>query len=812
MSGVDMVSILHDTGFRQQHCRPGYGTQLGMGRGSRGLVDMRMGAAFGALALLAGCGGGGGPVSAPPPQPSPTPSPTPTPSPIPTPTPTSSFDTAEFRRSDGPRVHDALPAWQSGASGQGQTIAIIDSGIDTDSPEFTGRIHADSRDVAGSRTIEAEDDHGTHVALVAAAARNNTGIMGIAFDATLLVLRADEPGSCAAASGSASNDCSFFDTDIATGVDQAIASGARVINLSLGGGAPAQVLRSAIQRAAAAGIVVVVSAGNDGGTTDPTLDPTQPDPFATGLVQAGNGNVIIAGSIDANDQFSSFSNRAGSFAGSFISALGENVCCVYVNGVIDLRFGINGTSFSAPQVTGAVALLAQAFPNLTANQIVSILLSSARDAGALGPDAIYGSGILDIAAAFAPQGITTLAGSTSQLALGDDAIIGSSAMGDALGQGTLSTVVLDRYRRAYGYDLAHRSLGAQQRQTLLRAVDQHLRQVTGSSESAALAFTLDDRGPGGATRWSHALSLTSEDAEQARVLAARVIARIAPGTQLGLAYSQNAQGLVAQLQGHSRPAFLIADVARDDIGFSGGADMSLAVRHELAGWGLTISAGQGGAWLGTTRQASDLARATRENYGVRSVSLDIDRRFGPLAATLGASWLDENRTILGGYVHEAFGARGAQSLFLDAGASLDLGAWRAGADYRQGFTRARRGGAIAAGSGLASNGWSIDLARSGWFQSDDSLGFRIAQPLRVTRGGLKLELPVGYDYAAEAPLSGQVPLSLEPAGRELVGELAWRGALWGGGAAASLFYRQEPGHYAAAPPDAGVAFIWSRDF
>src|SRR5689334_2311844 len=116
------------------------------------------------VALLAGCGGGGGtapPISTPAPAPSPVPTPTPTPSPVPTPapspsptpaptptpSPTSSFDTAEYRMSDGPSFHRVIPAWQAGATGRGVTLAIVDTGVDTTNPEFAGRISGASADV-----------------------------------------------------------------------------------------------------------------------------------------------------------------------------------------------------------------------------------------------------------------------------------------------------------------------------------------------------------------------------------------------------------------------------------------------------------------------------------------------------------------------------------------------------------------------------------------------------------------------------------------------------------------------------------------
>ena len=94
----------------------------------------------------------------------------------------------------------------------------------------------------------------------------------------------------------------------------------------------------------------------------------------------------------------------------------------------------------------------------------------------------------------------------------------------------------------------------------------------------------------------------------------------------------------------------------------------------------------------------------------------------------------------------------------------------------------------------------------------DSLGLRVSQPLRVERGGLNLTLPVDYDYATLAATYGTRTLSLSPQGREVDSELAWRGLLCGGDAAASLFYRTDPGHFASLPDDKGVAVKWAKRF
>lgn len=776
-----------------------------------------------ASALVAACGGGGGrspPISTPSPQPTPTPSPSPTPTPTPTPTPATDFNTAEVRRSDGPEFHNAVTAWQRGITGRGATLAIVDTGIDLDSPEFAGRIHPASTDVAGSRTAEQEDDHGTNVALVAAAAFNGSGVVGIAFESSILALRADTPGSCASEDpADPSLGCTFSDTAIAAGIDRAVASGAAVVNLSLGGDSPGAVLRSAIQRAAAAGLVIIVAAGNNGESTDAGDDPTQPDPFAAGVLAAGGSNVIIVGSVDVNGVISDFSNKAGTRAASYLTARGERICCVYQDGELFITTEPNGdrfvtlfsgTSFSAPQVTGAVALLKQAFPNLTATQIVQILLDSARDAGAAGIDPIYGRGILDIARAFAPQGTTSLAGGTSTLPLGDDTGIASAAMGDATQGAALEAVILDGYARAYGYDVGSRLRGASLAPKLSHAVESHGRRVAGSTEAVALAFTI---GAGGEAGWERQLRLTHEDAQAARVLAARAALKLSVDTQVGFAFRERGDALVAQLQGHERPAFLIAGGARGDNGFFAGSDVSLAMRRQMGPWGLTLSADSGDAWLGAFRRAEDVLSRTRERRAMRTFGLAADRRFGNLETTVGLSWLTEERTVLGAHFHDAFGAGGADTLFLDAGAGWRFApGWRLGGEFRQGWTRADRQGLVAAGSDFVSRGWSLDVTKQGVFGPFDFLGLRVSQPLRVESGGLALRLPVDYDYATLQTTYGVRTLALAPQGREIDGEITWRGQLWGGEAAASLFYRTDPGHIAGMPDDKGGVIRWSKRF
>jgi subtilisin family serine protease len=378
------------------------------------------------------------------------------------------FNTAEFRRSDGPAEHNAAAAWSAGRTGQSVTIAVIDTGIDEDSPEFAGRVSPLSRDVAGTRPLTGSDDHGTSVAMVAAAARNDTGVVGIAFDSTIMALRSDTVGSCE--SGNTTDDdsgCSFADSTIARAIDYASSNGAKVINLSIGGEGVSQGVLNAVSAAANRGLIIVVAAGNEG--------LAQPESFAAGVDQAGGGAVIVVGSVDADGSMSSFSNKAGPQNQHYMTALGSRICCTYRDGQLYVDAGgysylLSGTSFSAPQVSGAAALLAQAFPNLTGRQIADILLRSAFDVGAPGVDTVFGHGILDINRAFQPIGTTSLAGGSTALPLGDGTGTSSAAMGDALAGASLRAIVLDAYDRAFEADLAGTLRGAAPTERLSRAV------------------------------------------------------------------------------------------------------------------------------------------------------------------------------------------------------------------------------------------------------------------------------------------------------------------------------------------------------
>ena len=189
-----------------------------------------IGAAVGIVVIagsLSACGGGGGGgVESTPPPPKdarrrrlhPRASTTPPPPPLLPRLPTgdrSAFDTAEYRSSNYAVAADALAAYNAGATGKGVKIGIVDTGLNGSLSEFAGRIDPASGDVAGKRGISDEDGHGTAVTAVAAAGRNGTNTMGVAFEAT--------SSTCAPTSLAPARRgrCQFYDDAIAAGIDAA---------------------------------------------------------------------------------------------------------------------------------------------------------------------------------------------------------------------------------------------------------------------------------------------------------------------------------------------------------------------------------------------------------------------------------------------------------------------------------------------------------------------------------------------------------------------------------------------------------------
>jgi subtilisin family serine protease len=229
------------------------------------------------------------------------------------------------------------------ANGSNVLVAVIDSGIDISHPELNGTVAASLDAIEGARKSQI---HGTAIAgLIAAHAK----LVGSAPAARILAVRAFD-------SASDTPEGSTF--GILKGLDWAAVNGARIINMSFAGPSDPAIHRG-LEAAYKNAIVLIAAAGNAGPKSPP-------------LFPAADPSVIAVTATDADDRVFSASNR-----GAYISlaAPGVDLLVAAPSGGYQIS---SGTSLSAAEVSGIVALMLQRSPNLTVTAVRSILLSTGR--------------------------------------------------------------------------------------------------------------------------------------------------------------------------------------------------------------------------------------------------------------------------------------------------------------------------------------------------------------------------------------------------------------------------------------------------
>jgi subtilisin family serine protease len=290
-------------------------------------------------------------------------------------------------------------------------VAVVDSGIDCSLPDFQGRILATRSFVGGDPCVDTEG-HGTFVAGEIAADLDTVGIVGMAYTSQLLVAKVVKP------------DGTIPLVAEAAAIRWAADNGARVINLSLGGvrdpvhpnrDTYSPLEAKAVAYAYAKGAVLVAAVGNG----DEAV--SQPWPYAS--YPAALPHVIGVSALSHQGAVPDYSNRdpvyndiaapgSGIFSTLPRAMTAERPQCIdqgYSDcGTDDYRTA-EGTSFAAPQVTAAAAVLLALAPTLTNSQVAAILEHTADDVNAsngcarcaVGHDPFSGFGRLDVAKAVA---------------------------------------------------------------------------------------------------------------------------------------------------------------------------------------------------------------------------------------------------------------------------------------------------------------------------------------------------------------------------------------------------------------------------
>ena len=247
-------------------------------------------------------------------------------------------------------------------------IAVLDTGVDLLHPDLDSKI-VQGYDFFNHDSVPQDDHgHGTHVAGIAAAETNNyRGVAGVSWDARIMpvkVLNANGDGSY---------------SDLADAIRFACASGADIINMSLGGTEYSHTLHEAVEQTYQDGCLMVAAAGNRGGAG--LLYPARyPQTIAVAATDQGDGRA----------SFSSYGPEVD------VAAPGEGIYSTYWEAPYTHTYTyISGTSMATPHVAGLSGLVWSLCPGLSNGEVQSIIEATAKDLGSLGWDPYFGFGRID---------------------------------------------------------------------------------------------------------------------------------------------------------------------------------------------------------------------------------------------------------------------------------------------------------------------------------------------------------------------------------------------------------------------------------
>lgn len=632
----------------------------------------------------------------------------------------SANDTAEYRRNSSKEHINALYALDNGWDGTGVTVGVMDDGVNVSLDEFKGQISDLSKDFGyetrgGVRTKrnslgDATSVHGTPVAGIIGARVDGVGTSGIAPGAKLAVLRV--------------NDFNF-DTgveQISRGVDAlnyAGSVGIKVINSSLASDGLSPGFRDAVTRYGVTGGLLVNGAGNSGGANP--MD-------ALNVNDANRDTWLFVGALSSSIQsytIATYSNRAGTMADRTVFAIGTNASVL-----ADGRIGnFSGTSSATPQVSALAALILDKWPQLNGRDAGNVILSTARDIGAVGVDEVYGHGLIDVRAALSPVN-PTISNGRSKTSLGGSYMAVADVIDTTALKVALSDVtILDEFGRDFSGSIAGMVIQAEEKggHWLRRRVAQVDRghafavgNVTGS-----FGYVSDQIGQAGQVR---------------SVLTNGQIAYRTGRTTFRAGVNAH-HSLQSDIMG-------LAPISDGVLAYAPQAGSSLGLDRQALGGrvGLTISVGREG------------------QGGSRAATLSFDRGDTTVRATV----IDETGSVMGAASGGGLSlGRGATTMLIEGRQTFGIGGgWSLEGYGSVGVTRLKIDAASVVTGVTDLVGTRIGLQANGPLLGGVfSLG--VAQPLFFESGEAELTLGNGYDLASRSLTYGVTEASLASSQRRL---------------------------------------------
>lgn len=668
----------------------------------------------------------------------------------------SDFETSEYLSNSSLGQIGASTAYSRKLSGENVILAVMDTGIDLGHSEFKDRIVNPFNAHFNNQDVTDRNGHGTHVAGIVGAAKDGKGMHGVAWSSRILpVSFADKNGNLWSGEGSAT---------IERGWNHAASHGAKAINnswsypnLYMDNTDKAEIEKVMPRLVASArnlvekDVITVFTTGNDS-RGQPSVTAGLPH-FYPEL----KGHWIAVGAVDSKNRLSSYSNYCGDAAEWCMVAPGDDIYSSVPGGYT--RY--SGTSMAAPHVTGAIGVLYQAFPYLTAEEIVQILFETADD---IGPAEKFGHGLLNLEKATRPIGETRIPTGTD-IAGGSESLSASSlyvsaAFGDGIGQALSgrSLIALDDYNRDYRIDMGSLARTKQldtgkdalHRLKLFGGIEERSQNtIRNGPFSITTATRLRASDPSlGDSHWSRMSFAFSGHGYSMEASMNPDLGRSFGFREMGFADAP-----LMDATGFDQPHLGLVES-----GYSSSFGFGLAEGSEL----------RLGVFSGNVHvEDSSLFANAPSVYGaVGQLTTEVT---GGLSVSAAAGAVSEQGSLLGSVSSGAFGeSMRSNTLFTSLGATFDLAPnTRLTLTGSLGQTSFRQnGGMIRSGQNIVTTSFGAGIAQQALLQDNDVLSLAVSQPLRVEAGRVNLSVPTSRNMDGSIGYS-RMSLSPQPSGREI---------------------------------------------
>ena len=636
------------------------------------------------------------------------------------------YSVGSYQVSYGYYAINLKAAQTAGYTGKDIKVAVFDTGLYNTNTRFTGNTVAGYNVFNGtSNTNDMTGSHGTFVSGIIAANMSlgsTANIYGIAPLAKIMPIQiADTTGAY-----------SFTDKQLAAGINFATANGAKIFNnswnntntladLSAWYGATKYVGYitntwytqeiAAWRTAASKGILNVWAAGNES-RIDPGFYAALPT-VVTGL----DSTWITVVGTDQTGKLASWSNACGVAKAYCMAAPGDRIISTY--GTNSWGSG-SGTSFAAPMVSGAAALMMQKWPTLTGNQIQQILFTTANKTGVYADMTKYGQGMLDLTKAFSPVGTLTVTASNGTVVpLTGSYVASAGAIGSMFAK-TMGAIVIagfDDYKRDY--------------------------QVN-TSAAVMPKNSLN--------YWGDQMALFAAD--EVKTKDGVAITGSANGMRSSFAMVSNKDGVGAAFGSNISPSLAYGAFANGSVR---GSDLVLlnSVGNpymNMAPNSVSTAMGYGNTKVGafTNTVPKDEMNQMRNDLpqmagGIVEHTMKWDG--GYVSASLGM--VSESNSILGTHSGGALSlGKGANTAFTGITAGFDLdNKWSAfgGATMGYSMIESNQNSMVSSVKGLTSGNAFAGISKTSVFNDTDRMGLVVGMPMRVNSGTATLNAPTGLD-------------------------------------------------------------------